>query len=83
MNLFKLRVISDSEILFSGKVRYCGITTVSGSIGFEANHEPFLGILKPGSSIEYTDRNGTKNNIPIEDGMFKFTDNSCSVIVSL
>ncbi len=83
MSTFTLSIISDTKIIYSGKVRYCGIVTISGSIGFEANHEPFMGILKPGSEIEYINENGAGETVSVEDGMLKFIDNKCSIIVSL
>ncbi len=83
MSTFTLSIISDTKIIYSGKVRYCGIVSINGAIGFEANHEPFMGILKPGSEIEYIDENGTGETVTVEDGMLKFTDNQCSIIVSV
>ena len=82
MSSFKLTIVSDSGLIYSGGVRYCGITTLSGSIGFEANHEPFLGVLKQGSEINYTEESGSEHTAAVADGILSFSGNECSVVVT-
>ena len=83
MSLFELTIVSESEILFSGKAEYCGITTLTGSMGFEANHEAFTGILKPDSDVEYIDDSGNRRKVSIQDGIILFKDNFCTITATL
>ena len=81
MKTFKLIVISDSKTLFSGKILYCSVRTPSGSMGFEANHEPFLTTLEEGSDIEVKDASSKTTTLTIEKGLFSFRDNLCTITV--
>ncbi len=79
MDTFKLVIVSDSKTLFSGEALYCSVTTQSGSMGFEANHEPFLCILQEGSAIQIRDASSKETEISIAGGMFRFKDNTCTI----
>ena len=48
-------------------------------MGFEANHEPFLGTLQEGSSIQIKDASLKEKEITIASGMFIFKDNTCTI----
>jgi len=81
MNTFKLLITSDSKTLFSGEALYCSVTTLSGSMGFEANHEPFICTLKPGSDIRLKDAASGETVLQIDGGMLSFKNNICTVTV--
>ncbi len=83
MKTFPLTIVSDSEIIFSGQVRYCGIISVSGSLGFEADHEPYMGILRKKSEITIIDGVSKESVVKVESGLFLFSKNSCTVTVQL
>ena len=82
MSTFSLTIISETSRLFSGKVSYCVAITMTGSIGFEARHEPFIGVLKQGSEIRYTDASGNENTVSIDEGLLTFKNNECTVVVN-
>ncbi len=81
MKTFTLTVISDSKTLFSGQALYCSVTTSSGSMGFEANHEPFLCTLQEDSNIQIRDVSAKETEVEIESGMLSFKDNACTISV--
>ncbi len=81
MKTFPLTIVSDMEIIFSGQVRYCGVTTYSGSIGFEADHEPFIGVLRKETDLDIVDADSKERTVKIESGMLSFKDNSCTITV--
>jgi len=81
VDTFKLTIVSDSKTLYSGQAVFCSITTLSGSMGFEANHEPFLCTLKEGSAIQVKDAASKETEITIANGMLSFKNNSCIVTV--
>ena len=81
MDTFKLVITSDSKTLFSGEAFYCSVTTPSGSMGFEANHEPFLCTLKRGSDILVKDPSSGEKDFQVVGGMLSFKNNSCIVTV--
>ena len=83
MNTFDLTILTSTKVLFKGTTTYCGATTITGSIGFKANHEPFIGVLKAGSTICYRSGDGSMKNIASADGMLTFKDNLCTVIISI
>ena len=82
MKTFELTVISEAKVHFKGRASHCGVTTLSGAIGFEADHEPFVGVLKPGSKIRYTGEEGGEKSLIIQDGMLSFKKNNCTIIIS-
>ncbi len=79
MNTFMLSILTDVKTIFSGQVEYCSIVTLSGSMGFEAFHEPFLGILQEKSELSYTDANGKKSTVKLESGIITFRNNTCTI----
>ena len=83
MKTFNLSIVSDTKTVYSGPSDYCGVTTMSGSIGFEARHEDFMGILSPGSEVEYRDKDGSRYKLSVKDGLLSFKDNNCILIVGL
>ncbi len=83
MTRFNLVISAVAKIVYSGAAEYCGVTTLSGSIGFKANHEAFTGVLQPDSEVEYIDKNGDSKKVAVLDGIISFKNNSCTVTVSL
>ena len=79
MKTFMLSIITDLKTIFSGQAEYCSIVTVSGSMGFEAYHEPFLGVLQDNSELSYTDSNGKIYTVALESGIISFKDNACTI----
>ncbi len=79
MNTFMLSIVTDLETIFYGQAEYCSIVTVAGSMGFEAFHESFLGILEENSELSYTDSTGEKSYVNLESGIVSFKNNSCTV----
>ena len=83
MNTFMLSIVTDLKTLFSGQTEYCGIVTVLGSMGFEAFHEPFLGVLRDNSDVSYTDGNGKTCSLTLESGIITFKNNTCTITGNL
>ncbi len=83
MKTFSLTIISDTKLIFKGKALYCGVTTLTGSLGLEAFHEPLLGILKDNSEINYTVKSGGQSSVAVENGMFSFKNNTCTITVQI
>lgn len=83
MNTFKLTISAYNSIIQNGSVVYCGVTTLDGSLGFEARHEPALCVLKENSFIAYKDAYGVEKNIQIISGILSFKNNECVIIVNL
>ena len=79
MKTFMLSIVTDSKIVFSSQAEYCSIVTVSGSMGFEAYHEPFLGVLQDNSELSYTDGNGKNYTVVLESGIISFENNACTI----
>ncbi len=82
MKTFDLTLLTSQEVIFKGRAAYCGAVTLSGSIGFEADHEPFLGILQPESEIHYRENEKPDHTVKIADGMITFRNNCCTILVS-
>ena len=82
MNTFTLTISSAAKIYFSGNAVYCGVTTMKGEIGFEAHHEPFLGVLADNSTVVYKDVSGSEKTAGVKSGMIAFKDNICTITVS-
>jgi len=80
MNTFMLSMVTDTRIIYSGQAGYCKLRTLSGSIGFEAFHEPFLGILEDNSIVSYTDTTGRVFSQTLESGIISFRNNICTII---
>ncbi len=83
MKTFTLTLVSDSKIIYSGLAGYCNVRTLNGEIGFEAFHEPFLGILAEDSRISYRDKSGNQGTVDIKSGIILFENNLCTITVSL
>jgi len=81
MNTFKLMISAYNSILYNGPVIYCGITTLDGSLGIKARHEPILSILEENSFISYKNTEGMDGSIQITSGMLSFNKNQCTIIV--
>ena len=79
MKTFMLSIVTDSKNVFSGQAEYCSIVTVSGSMGFEAYHEPFLGVLADNSMISFTDSTGKTSTVNLESGIITFRNNTCTI----
>jgi F0F1-type ATP synthase epsilon subunit len=83
MNTFKLKISAYNAIVFNSSVVYCGITTLDGSLGFEAGHESALCVLKENSVIYYKDAHGAEKSIQILSGLLSFKNNECVIVVNL
>ena len=83
MRTFKLLIISADEAIFDGEAQCCRIVTDSGSIGFEAMHEPMITVLKKNTDIHVRDAEGKSRLIPAAEGILSFKDNACSITVSI
>lgn len=83
MDTFKLNILTDLKTVFTGQASYCGIISESGSMGFEAFHEPFIGVLKDNSEVSYTDISGVESSVKLESAMVTFKNNICTIIGNL
>lgn len=81
MKVFELVIATERKIIYKGKSSYCGVTTLSGAIGFEADHEPFAAILRPGTEIVFDRMDKGRDSLTIEDGTVVFRDNRCVLTV--
>jgi len=79
MNTFMLSIVTDSKTIYSGQAEYCSIVTVLGSMGFEAFHEPFLGVLQDNSKLSYTESTGKICSAYLESGIITFKNNTCII----
>jgi len=82
METFKLMVLDEKKIHFSGPVTYCGVMTPNGSIGFQARHEGFIGTLQPGSEIKYQKPDGQESALSVQWGVLLFRENQCTITLS-
>lgn len=82
MRTFKLIIVAPEQVLFDGEVQYCGITDNSGSIGYEAMHEPMIAVLKNNTDIKVRDSAGIEKLIPVAEGILSFKQNICSIVSS-
>lgn len=80
MKSFTLVIVSDSQTIFSGEAHYCGVTTLSGSLGLEAFHEPFIGVLQENSRISFTDSGGEDSSLIMQSGVLLFQNNTCTIV---
>jgi F0F1-type ATP synthase epsilon subunit len=82
MTPFHLTITASDKLYFDDEAVYCNVTTPRGSLGIEANHEPFLAVLKENSTITYRDESGGEKSLTIENGLLSFLDNNCIIAVS-
>ena len=82
MEIFKLMILEEKKIHFAGSAVYGRISTPTGSIGFEARHEGFIGTLLPGSEIKYRKPDGQESVLPVQWGVLLFRDNQCTITLS-
>ncbi len=84
MKTFTLTIVTDSKTIYSASALYCSVDTYDGSIGFEAFHEPFFGVLKDGSQIVYkTGGKGDEFSVKVKSGIVSFLNNTCTLTVDL
>jgi len=83
MRTFKLLIITPDQAIFDGEAQYCGITTDTGSIGFEAMHEPMIAVLRNNTEIHLRDTAGSSKLIPVTEGILSFRDNTCTITASV
>ena len=83
MRTFKLLIISSKETIFDGEAQCCRVVTDSGSMGFEAMHEPMVAILKKDTDIHIRDAEGKSSLVPIAEGILSFKDNTCTITASI
>ena len=81
MREFNLKIVSFNKVIFEGSATYCSIITQEGKMGFKANHEPFVSVLKDDSEIEYQVDSSKKELIKIQNGLFSFDKNECTITV--
>jgi len=82
IDTFGLNILSGMKIRYTGQARYCGVTTPTGSIGFQAKHEGFISSLEPGSQVQFTTDSGDQENLQISRGMLLFENNQCTITVT-
>jgi len=83
MRTFKLFIMTQEQSLFNGEARYCRITTSTGSIGFEAMHEPMIAVLKKNTEIHVKNAAGSNRIIAVSEGILSFKSNTCSITASI
>ena len=83
MRTFKLLIITSNEAIFDNEAQCCRIITDSGSIGFEAMHEPMIAVLRKNTDIHVRDAEGKSRLIPAAEGILSFKDNTCSITASI
>ncbi len=83
MKTFTLTIVTDSKTIYSANALYCSVDTYEGSIGFEAFHEPFFGVLKDGSQIVYRTGKGDEFSVTAKSGIVSFLNNTCTLTVDL
>ncbi len=82
MNSFLLSIVSVDRLCYEGMAVACHVCDPSGWRTFEAHHEPFVSVLVP-CVVSVLEEGGGRFSIEIEDGLVRFDNNSCHVIVSL
>ena len=81
MSNFNLKIVSFDETIIDDSIEFCSITTLTGKMGFEARHEPFISILKENSSITYRTNDKKEFIVEIVNGLFTFQDGAASATV--
>ncbi len=81
MNTFKLTISAYNIIIYNGPAVYCGITTLEGSLGLKARHEPIISVLKENSMISYKNSARVEKHLQIKSGMLSFKNNQCTIVV--
>lgn len=82
MNGFSLSVLAADRICYQGTVEACTIDSTTGSQTFEAHHEPFAAVLAAGEVVIREDSQ-RRFAIAVEDGLVRFENNSCIIVISL
>jgi F0F1-type ATP synthase epsilon subunit len=83
MKTFKLIISAAESLVCNGQAVYCSLSTEKGSLGIEAGHEAFLGVLKENSQLRFRDEKGTETTVLVETGIVWFRDNECLLTVSI
>jgi F0F1-type ATP synthase epsilon subunit len=76
---FKMIISTPEKTFYKGPAVLCRVETPAGSIGFEAKHEPFLGVLKENSSLYYKTDSDKENKLDVTSGILLFNENSCII----
>jgi len=80
---FTLTIVAKDTVAFNGKAQSCRIDGLTGSRGFEANHEPFLTVLNSPSVVEYVTESGKTTKLRVASGLASFARNVCSLVVEV
>jgi len=83
MRTFKLLIITPEKAIFDDDAQCCRIITDTGSIGFEAMHEPMIAVLKQNTDITVRDTTGNSRLFPVTEGILSFKNNTCSITASI
>jgi len=83
MKTFQLTISAAEKTIYRGKSSYCNLDSFSGNLGIEADHEPFLGLLRENSIVRFQDEAGADKTVSVESGVICFQNNSCLLTVSL
>lgn len=75
-----LKIISASEITFTGEVRSVTLPGVLGSFTVLKNHAPLISVLSAGT-IRYVAPDDSEDSIKIAGGLADVNDNVISVCV--
>lgn len=79
MKTFALAVLSLDRVVFKGSVVALAVEGPSGFRSFEAGHENFMVILRPGSQMRWTLEDGTLGVAKLETGIASFVGGACTV----
>lgn len=75
-----LRIISPSEILFSGEAESITLPGVMGSFTVLRNHAPLISVLQKGD-VAYRLADGSEHTVGINGGLADVNDNVVAVCV--
>ena len=81
MREFKLLIVSPDKTLYDGSAVYCCLTTTEGQIGVKAYHEPFMAVIKDGTTFLYRTPEGEDHEFTVHSGLFSFRKNRGVVTV--
>ena len=76
---FKMVISTPEKTFYKGPAVLCLAFTTEGSIGFEAKHEPFIGVLKENSTVFYKTDEDREVTLEVISGMLLFERNTCII----
>ena len=76
-----LKIISPTEILFSGDIHLVKVPGTSGSFEVLKNHAPITSVLEKGN-IKVITAKGEEKNFEIEGGFIEVSKNNTSILIN-